>query len=49
MIADSIRDRIRDNGPISIASFMTEALFDPTEDFLLLLCNTHQLKMAMKC
>lgn len=33
MIADSIRNRIRDNGPISIASFMTEALFDPTEGF----------------
>ncbi|WP_412546448.1 class I SAM-dependent methyltransferase [Maricaulis sp. MIT060901] len=33
MIADSIRDRIRDSGPISIASFMTEALFDPTEGF----------------
>lgn len=33
MIADRIRNRIRDTGPISIASFMTEALFDPTEGF----------------
>jgi len=33
MIADRIRERIRDNGPLSIASFMTEALFDPTEGF----------------
>ncbi|WP_300542176.1 SAM-dependent methyltransferase [Maricaulis sp.] len=29
MIADQLRDRIRQTGPMSIANFMTEALFDP--------------------
>lgn len=29
MIAEQLRQRIRNEGPLSIASFMTEALFDP--------------------
>ena len=33
MIADRLRDRIRQTGPVSIAAFMTEALFDPSEGF----------------
>ena len=33
MIADTLRDRIRTGGPISIAAFMTEALFDPRHGF----------------
>lgn len=33
MIADTLRDRIRSGGPISIAAFMTEALFDPRHGF----------------
>lgn len=33
MIADRLRDRIRQTGPVSIAAFMTEALFDPQEGY----------------
>ncbi|GLK51364.1 class I SAM-dependent methyltransferase [Maricaulis virginensis] len=33
MIADRLRDRIRQTGPMSIAAFMTEALFDPREGY----------------
>jgi NADH dehydrogenase [ubiquinone] 1 alpha subcomplex assembly factor 7 len=33
MIADRLRDRIRQTGPVSIAAFMTEALFDPKEGY----------------
>ncbi|MHA6289338.1 class I SAM-dependent methyltransferase [Maricaulis sp. CAU 1757] len=33
MIADRLRQRIRDTGPLSIAAFMTEALFDPKDGF----------------
>lgn len=33
MIAERLRDRIRQTGPVSIATFMMEALFDPTEGF----------------
>ncbi|MFY0636901.1 class I SAM-dependent methyltransferase [Maricaulis maris] len=33
MIADTLRDRIRSGGPLSIAAFMTEALFDPRHGF----------------
>ena len=33
MIAERLRDRIREAGPVSIAQFMTEALFDPRDGF----------------
>lgn len=33
MIAETLRDRIRSGGPMSIAAFMTEALFDPRHGF----------------
>ncbi|WP_300532561.1 SAM-dependent methyltransferase [Maricaulis sp.] len=33
MIADRLKARIREQGPLSIANFMTEALFDPVEGF----------------
>ncbi len=33
MIADRLRDRIRQTGPMSIAAFMTEALFDPRDGY----------------
>ena len=33
MIADRLRERIAEGGPISIAAFMTQALFDPMEGF----------------
>ena len=33
MIADRLRERIAESGPISIAAFMTQALFDPMEGF----------------
>lgn len=33
MIADRLRDRIRQTGPLSIAAFMTEALFDPKDGY----------------
>ncbi|WP_421790712.1 class I SAM-dependent methyltransferase [Hyphobacterium sp.] len=32
-IADKIAERIRNGGPISIAAFMTEAMFDPMEGY----------------
>ena len=33
MITDRLRDRIRQTGPVSIAAFMTEALFDPRDGY----------------
>ncbi|WP_417493725.1 class I SAM-dependent methyltransferase [Maricaulis sp.] len=33
MIADRLRERIAESGPISVAAFMTQALFDPSEGF----------------
>jgi NADH dehydrogenase [ubiquinone] 1 alpha subcomplex assembly factor 7 len=33
MIADRLRQRIRETGPLSIAQFMTEALFDPRDGY----------------
>ena len=33
MIADRLRERIAQGGPISVAAFMTQALFDPSEGF----------------
>tara|TARA_R110000868_G_scaffold106587_1_gene292210 strand:- start:514 stop:1617 length:1104 start_codon:yes stop_codon:yes gene_type:complete len=33
MIATRLRQRIREAGPISIAAFMTQALFDPSDGF----------------
>ncbi|WP_203293017.1 class I SAM-dependent methyltransferase [Maricaulis parjimensis] len=33
MITDRLRDRIRQTGPVSIAAFMTEALFDPKDGY----------------
>lgn len=33
MIADRLKARIREQGPLSIANFMTEALFDPVEGY----------------
>ncbi len=33
MIADRLRERIAEGGPISVAAFMTQALFDPMEGF----------------
>lgn len=33
MIADRLRERIAEGGPISVAAFMTQALFDPSEGF----------------
>lgn len=32
-IAEKIAERIRNSGPVSIATFMTEAMFDPLEGF----------------
>lgn len=33
MITERLRDRIRQTGPVSIAAFMTEALFDPKDGY----------------
>ena len=33
MITERLRDRIRQTGPVSIAAFMTAALFDPKDGY----------------